>query len=122
MADEIWEKLGRNKWIRANADSFSGGVWCLWNVEEVRIELSYVHNFFLHLLVLSTGGKIWELTAVYTPSDATRRRVFWDKLEELKWKTLGFSWATSTMFCMMKRDYLIRGRRQNFKHGRARGA
>lgn len=55
-ADEACNKLGKMKWIRANAEGFSGGVWCFWDEDDVEVELRYAHSYFLHLLVTITGG------------------------------------------------------------------
>lgn len=48
IADEICNKLGKNKWIRADAEGFSGGVWCLWDEEDVKVELKYAHSYFIY--------------------------------------------------------------------------
>lgn len=60
VADEICNKLGRNKWIQSDAEGFSVGVWCLWNEDEVSVKLRYAHNYFLHLLLATAGGKKWD--------------------------------------------------------------
>lgn len=35
---------------------FSGGIWLIWDDEEVRVRLSYVHKSFLHAEITSAGG------------------------------------------------------------------
>lgn len=52
-ADAVCRKLGKNQWIRSEAEGFCGGVWCLWDDEEIEIKLKCGHNFFLHVTVKS---------------------------------------------------------------------
>lgn len=72
VADGICKKIGKNQWVRADADGFSGEVWCLWNEEEVFVELKYAHSFFLHLAVVKNRGRKWEVTTVYVPPSTSR--------------------------------------------------
>lgn len=55
-ADGVCCKLGKNRWLRSEAEGFSGGVWCLWDDEEFDLELRYAHPSFLHVAVNSIGG------------------------------------------------------------------
>lgn len=64
-ADEVCRRLGKTMWIRMDAESFSGGVWCLWDDGDIELELRYAHPSFLHVAVKSAGGFACELTAVY---------------------------------------------------------
>lgn len=48
------------------------------------VGLRYAHPYFLHLLLGTTSGRKWELIVVYAPPNATKRGVFWEKLDELR--------------------------------------
>lgn len=63
-ADGVCRKMGMNCWIRSEAEGFSGGVWFLWNKEEVDVVPRYAHASILHVSVTSRGGP-WDMTAVY---------------------------------------------------------
>lgn len=75
-ADDVCTKLGKNKWIRADVVGFSSGVWCLWDEDDLTVEVKYTHHYFMHLLLIRAGGRKWELTAVYAPPVATKRKEF----------------------------------------------
>lgn len=55
LADEVCKKIGQNRWIRSESTGFSGGIWVLWNEEEVEVKLSYAHTSFLHAVVTTSG-------------------------------------------------------------------
>lgn len=59
MADAVCKKLGKNKCIRSKACGFNGGIWVLWDEEEIHLRLEYAHKFFLHLNVRSNEGMEW---------------------------------------------------------------
>lgn len=84
-AAEVCRSLGKSHWVRSEAQGFSGGggVWLLWDDEEVSIMPLEVDKSFIHVLV-SSGGMTWRLTAVYAIPNATARRSLWDNLNELE--------------------------------------
>lgn len=84
IADEACRKLGKNCWIRIDADGFRGGIWCLWDDVDIEVDLRYAHSSFLHIAVKSAGGVLWELTAIYASPNASKRRQNWAKLDELR--------------------------------------
>lgn len=53
IADGIYNRLGKNRWIRANAEGFSCVVWRLWDEEEATAELRYAHQYIVHLLLVT---------------------------------------------------------------------
>lgn len=50
------KRLGKKRWIRSEAATFTDGVWILWNEEDINLRLEVADKFFLHLVVRSTGG------------------------------------------------------------------
>lgn len=55
-ADEVCRKLGKKKWIRSEASVFSGGLWVLWDEEDVALKMEYAHKSFIHLEVKMARG------------------------------------------------------------------
>lgn len=85
--DRMCEKLGKRRWIRAEATGFSRGIWVLWEKEEISVTLKVVHKSFIHMEVESASRKRWTLTAVYASSQLSARQFIWGKLNELEVKT-----------------------------------
>lgn len=73
IADSVNKKLGRSRWIRSEVDGFSGSVWCLWNDQEITVDLRHAHNKFLHFAVFSSRGRRWEFTTIYGPPHTSKR-------------------------------------------------
>src|SRR4051812_37072007 len=49
MADMVCAKFGRKRWARSEALGFSGGVWVIWDEEEVELQLLVGRrSFFTH--------------------------------------------------------------------------
>lgn len=55
IEDEVCRKLGKKRWLRLEAAGFSGGIWVMWEDEEIGVRLKKVNKFFLHLEVESMG-------------------------------------------------------------------
>lgn len=73
-ADEVCSKLGKKKWIRSEASGFSGGLWVLWDKEDVVLKMEYAHKSFSHLEVKTAGRLCWALTVVCThPNPKVRK-------------------------------------------------
>lgn len=57
------------------------------------MNLLYGHKFLIHVCVLSNGGKVWQLKAIYASPNSTIRRGIWDKLNEMQitepWLVMG---------------------------------
>lgn len=55
-ADDVFRRLGMDRWIRLESVGFSGGVWCLWDDNEIEVTLRYANAFFLHVSVTAKGA------------------------------------------------------------------
>lgn len=82
-ANTICRKLGKSHWLRSEASGFSGGVWVLWNEEEIKLVPRAVHRSFVHAEVVSEGGKCWDLVAVYASPNPGVRKSLWNSLSNL---------------------------------------
>lgn len=58
----------------------------MWDDDELDVDLRYAHSYFLHFAVRTAISCRWELTTVYAPPTASKRRSFWEKLYEVKIK------------------------------------
>lgn len=83
-ADVVCKKIGKTRWIRSEARGFSGGVWVMWDEEDIDLKLRYDDAFFLHCLARSRGGLMWEVTAVYASPTPMERKFLWAKLNGIR--------------------------------------
>lgn len=83
-ADDSCRRLGRRDWIRSKARGFSGGIWILWDRQEIALTVIHVELHFVHLLVHEANGKIWELTAIYASPQRSLRPALWKQLESIQ--------------------------------------
>lgn len=83
VANRICKKLGRKKWIRAESWGFSGGIWVLWEEEEISLRLLAAKMYFLHMEVVSANKKKLVLIAVYASPKPSGRQFLRSRLEEL---------------------------------------
>lgn len=63
--DRVCMRLGKKMWARYEAIGFSGGVWILWNEEEINISMLGARRPFIHLDVRLGDGRCWLLRALY---------------------------------------------------------
>lgn len=84
MAHATCKKLDKRHWIRSKADVFSGGVWILWNEDEIK--LKHARKLILYFEVESKDGACWELIALYASPRAHIRRYIWEQLDEISVK------------------------------------
>ncbi|KAI9079330.1 hypothetical protein K1719_038731 [Acacia pycnantha] len=81
-ATRIIKNWGFKHSIRVEAEGFSGGIWLLWSLEELRVEVLVRNDQFIHCR-LSLEGRETLFTAVYASPSEQRRLVTWDLLQEL---------------------------------------
>lgn len=57
IAEGISKKTGKEQWIQTEDEGFSGGIWMLWDEDEIKLKLLYVHKIFIRIAVISSGGR-----------------------------------------------------------------
>lgn len=57
VADRVCNKLGKKRWVRSEAMGFNGGVWVIWDDEEILVRLKATHRSFLHMEVRLAEGR-----------------------------------------------------------------
>lgn len=53
--DDVGRKLGKMHWSRLEAEDFSGGVWLLWDNEEVKVRAMPIDRFCIPTLPWRRG-------------------------------------------------------------------
>lgn len=101
-ASDVCRRLGKTHWICSDVNSFSGGVWLLWNEEYIKVELLNVHKSFIHIAIKSMGEGNWNFTDVYASPRAHIRKELLLVLNELQ---TGDPWLIKGDFnCVLKGD------------------
>ncbi|KAI9088601.1 hypothetical protein K1719_029715 [Acacia pycnantha] len=68
--------------VRVEVVGFSGGIWILWNLEDLCVDVLMKEEQFIHCR-LRLNGKGMLLTAVYANPREQRRQRVWDSLHKL---------------------------------------
>lgn len=83
IATDVCRALRKTHWVRSESEGFSGGIWVLWDEEDIQVRPLYLHSQFNHLVVCSDNQQCWELTAIYASPHANLRRQLWSALDQL---------------------------------------
>lgn len=89
------------------ATGFSGGVWILWDEDEISLKLEYIDKFFLQLMVNSAGGLEREITAVYVSANPTIKWHLWEKLDGIEVSQPRVLVKISTASCIRRKEVPI---------------
>ncbi|KAI9122178.1 hypothetical protein K1719_006867 [Acacia pycnantha] len=81
-ASKVIKRWGFKHSIRKEAEGFSGGIWLLWDVDELTVDVITMHEQFIHCRV-SLGEEVMLLTAIYASPTEQRRHILWELLYEL---------------------------------------
>ena len=66
-------KIGFRNCFRVEAQGFQGGIWVLWNEDEIEVEVLTSHAQFVTVELKQHGRLSWVLTCVYAnPQPQTR--------------------------------------------------
>lgn len=78
-ADEACKRTEKRKWFRVEASGFSGGIWVLWNKEDIQLKVIYAQKEFVRLSILNYASKEWETTIVCaSPNPNIGSSLWWD--------------------------------------------
>lgn len=82
-AKRIADRLPLDGAIFANSFGFSGGLWVLWDSNQVNVmELSSIEQE-IHAIISSTSKPPWLLSAVYGSPRFVERCLLWDNLKSV---------------------------------------
>ncbi|XP_028775146.1 uncharacterized protein LOC114732008 [Neltuma alba] len=82
VADRIIRSWGFRNSRRVEAEGFSGGIWLLWDSDEVQVENVVKDEQFIHCKVRD-GEEECLLIAVYGSPNEQKRQHLWGKLKML---------------------------------------
>ncbi|XP_061351869.1 uncharacterized protein LOC133296831 [Gastrolobium bilobum] len=97
IALKIIRSLEYPSYIISEANGFAGGVWIVWDPNEVRVTLLKKQEQFIHCWVEFPGKEGFFWTAVYASPKEERRRMFWEDLK-LIGRTMDSPWMLSGDF------------------------
>ncbi|KAL9243847.1 hypothetical protein vseg_017686 [Gypsophila vaccaria] len=80
-AHRVIESRGFSRSIRVEAEDFSGGIWLLWNEEEVQITLLSSGKQVINVLVHE--DPIWLLSIIYASPQRATRELLWKAFAEV---------------------------------------
>ncbi|KAF7834748.1 ribonuclease H [Senna tora] len=95
-ASNIVKRLGFEIRNRVEANSFSGGIWCMWNKSLLNVEVLIKHPQFMHLRVKNSSMP-WFFTVVYGNLNVNLCRTLWDNLQLLSTSVTG-PWPIASDF------------------------
>ncbi|KAI9111227.1 hypothetical protein K1719_017838 [Acacia pycnantha] len=106
-ADRVIKSWGFKHSVRKEAEGFSGGIWILWSLEDLVVDIVLLEEQFIHCN-LALDGMMMAFTAVYaSPNEAKRHRI-WDILYNTSIETNG-PWLLAGDFNEIKTPFEQRG-------------
>ncbi|KAI9074058.1 hypothetical protein K1719_043985 [Acacia pycnantha] len=81
-ASKVIRNWGYRHSVRVEGEGFSGGIWIVWDREDLSVNVTVKDEQFIHCK-LALEGEEMLFTAVYANPNEQRRRQLWDRLLEL---------------------------------------
>ncbi|KAI9127807.1 hypothetical protein K1719_000800 [Acacia pycnantha] len=81
-ADRVIKSWGFRHSVRREAEGFSGGIWILWDLDELVVDVRTMNEQFIHCN-LCFGGEEMLFTAVYASPMESKRCRLWELLYKL---------------------------------------
>ncbi|KAI9109477.1 hypothetical protein K1719_019531 [Acacia pycnantha] len=81
-ASRVIKNWGFKHSIRREAEGFSGGIWILWNLDDLIVDVMVMDDQFIHCNMTLNGKKMC-LTAIYASPNERKRCRIWDMLRDL---------------------------------------
>ncbi|KAI9120800.1 hypothetical protein K1719_007833 [Acacia pycnantha] len=82
QAAKVVKQWGFKHLIRKEAVGFSGGIWFLWEVDKIKVEVLRMDDQFIHCN-LKLGGDEFLFSAVYANPNEQRRHDLWESLSSI---------------------------------------
>nr|POE77003.1 hypothetical protein CFP56_57529 [Quercus suber] len=82
-AKDISLNLGFDSVCRSDANGFSGGIWILWNSDEITLDILSVTDQAIHAFVqvcTSNPNSVWLFSAIYANPNLSTRIHLWEDL------------------------------------------
>ena len=81
-AQNICDLVGFRNNFRVEARGFQGGIWVLWNSDELDIEVLTAKEQFVMMKINPQGQLTWVLTIIYASPQITTRDTLWPDLQQ----------------------------------------
>lgn len=73
-ADHVCKKLSFSNWVRVEVTGYAGGIWVLWNIEDVKLVYLSSSTQMAHCEVLDRiSNKSTYVTFIYKDTSVARR-------------------------------------------------
>jgi len=82
-AQEVCDRIGFRNCFRVEAQGFQGGIWVLWNSDEIGVEVINSHEQFVTVEVKPQGVTSWLLSFVCASPQLNTRAILWQQLQQL---------------------------------------
>ncbi|KAI9112328.1 hypothetical protein K1719_016851 [Acacia pycnantha] len=82
QASKIIKGWGFRNWVRMEANGFSGGLWIMWEREDLKVEVLEANEQFIHCN-LWVGVERVLFSAIYASPNDQKRRELWETLQGL---------------------------------------
>ncbi|KAI9089746.1 hypothetical protein K1719_029039 [Acacia pycnantha] len=79
FSKQSYQNWGFKHSVRREAEGFSGGIWILWNLDDLLVDVVMLEDQFIHCNLVMSGTKMC-FTAVYASPNEQRRHRTWDML------------------------------------------
>ncbi|KAI9109580.1 hypothetical protein K1719_019634 [Acacia pycnantha] len=80
VASKVIKNWGFKHSVRMEAVGFSGGIWILWEFDELKVDVKAMDEQFIHCS-LKYGGEEMLFTAVYAHPNEQKRKRIWEVLK-----------------------------------------
>ncbi|KAI9086148.1 hypothetical protein K1719_031869 [Acacia pycnantha] len=82
LASKVIKNWGFKHSVRLEAVGFSGGIWLLWELDEIQVDVRVMDEQFIHCKLKFRGEEML-LTAVYAQPNEQRRNRIWEGLRKI---------------------------------------
>ncbi|KAI9114744.1 hypothetical protein K1719_014442 [Acacia pycnantha] len=107
LANRIIKNWGFKHSVKREAEGFSGGIWILWNLDDLIVDVLGVDEQFIHCHLCLNNKKMF-FTAVYASPSEQRRHRTWDSLLNLS-QEMAEPWLLAGEFNEIKTPMEQRG-------------
>ncbi|CAN1131439.1 Transposon TX1 uncharacterized 149 kDa protein [Linum perenne] len=88
----VRDKLQFQSSFIVEAEGFRGGIWLLWNDDNISIRVLASSSQFIHTEIKWESGKLVLATFIYASPSLVGRRVLWDDLRNLA-RSVSYAWV-----------------------------
>jgi len=80
-AQAVCDRIGYDGCFRVEAQGFQGGIWVLWNSNEIGVDVVKSHEQFVTVEVKPQNRRSWLLSVVYASPHIQLREILWQELQ-----------------------------------------